>query len=61
MSDELWTFGDRVSEGMQAELNFAKENYIRIHNMPEPEALAAKLYNGLKKQFENNEREVFYL
>ena len=57
MCDELWTFGDRISEGMQAEMDFAAANFIRIHRMPEPDELAAKLYNGLKKQFGTNERE----
>lgn len=59
MCDELWTFGDRISEGMQTEIDFAKENFIKIRNMPEPDELAAKLYTGLKKQFVNEESEEF--
>lgn len=57
MCDELWTFGDRISEGMQAEIDFAKDNFIKVRHMAEPDELAEKLYNGLKKQLRKNESE----
>lgn len=37
--DEIWVFGDRISEGMQEEINLAKELNIPIKHQKEREFL----------------------
>lgn len=35
--DELWIFGDEITEGMQAEINFCKNLNIKMKKIPENE------------------------
>jgi hypothetical protein len=39
MCDELWVFGDVVSEGMQVEINFCQTMRIKIRTISEKEVL----------------------
>ena len=36
-ADELWYFGEHISEGMAAEINLAKQNGIPVHQVIDPD------------------------
>ena len=49
--DELWVFGERISEGMAAEIAKAKELGKEIRNLPEPARAAELLLKEAKSIF----------
>lgn len=49
--DELWVFGERVSDGMAKEIAFAKERGIPVLCKPEPKELMERLLVELKKRY----------
>ena len=50
--DELWAFGEIISEGMSAEISRAKALGIPVRMMPEPETLVEKIINHFRgKEF----------
>ena len=50
--DELWAFGEVISEGMAAEITRAKALGIPVKMMPEPETVIEKIINHFRwKEF----------
>ena len=49
--DELWVFGERISEGMAAEIAKAKELGKEIRNLPEPGRTAELLLKEARSIF----------
>ena len=51
--DEVWAFGEVISEGMAAEITRAKALGIPVKMMPEPETVIEKIINYFRgKEFE---------
>lgn len=49
--DELWVFGERISDGMAKEIAFAKENGIPVLCRQEPQEIMEHLLVELKKKY----------
>lgn len=50
-ADELWVFGDTVSEGMAQEIAKAKELGKPVHTLPEPGRVADLLVKSLAQKY----------
>lgn len=50
-ADELWVFGDTVSEGMAQEIAKAKELGKPVHTLPEPGQVAELLVKSLAQKY----------
>ena len=50
-ADELWVFGDTVSEGMAQEIAMAKELGKPVHTLPEPGRVAELLVKSLAQKY----------
>ena len=50
-ADELWVFGDTVSEGMAQEIAKAKELGKSVHTLPEPGRVAELLVKSLAQKY----------
>ena len=50
-ADELWVFGDTVSEGMAQEIAKAKELGKPVHTLPEPGRVAELLVKSLAQKY----------
>lgn len=50
-SDEMWVFGERISDGMAEEIAFAKANGIPVICKPEPEVLIKSMLEELGKEY----------
>jgi hypothetical protein len=48
-SDEVWAFGDEVSEGMAKEISYAKELGIPVRMLSEPSRLITDLLAEIRK------------
>lgn len=46
-ADELWVFGDTISEGMAVEIARAKELTKPVRNLPEPSCMVELLIKGI--------------
>ena len=58
--DELWVFGERISEGMEAEIKQAKASDIPVRYCDEPEILAYKLcdiFENINQMFNEKRRD----
>lgn len=60
-SEEVWVFGEVISEGMAAEIAFAKEQGKPVRMMPEPTGIIsmviAEIESAAKKESEDEENE----
>lgn len=54
-ADELWVFGDTVSEGMAQEIAKAKELGKPVHTLPEPGRVAELLVKSLAQKYTMND------
>ena len=50
-SDELWVFGERVSEGMAQEIAKAEELGKPVHTLPEPGRVAELLIQSIAQKY----------
>lgn len=50
-ADELWVFGDTVSEGMAAEIQKANELNKPVRNLPEPGRVIELLLKSISEQY----------
>ena len=50
-ADELWVFGDTVSEGMAQEIAKAKELGKPVHTLPEPGRVAELLIQSISQKY----------
>ena len=50
-ADELWVFGDTVSEGMAAEIQKANELNTPVRNLPEPGRVIELLLKSISEQY----------
>ena len=50
-ADELWVFGDRVSDGMAQEIAKAKELGKPVHTLPEPGWVAELLVQSIAQKY----------
>ena len=50
-ADELWVFGDTVSEGMTAEIKKAHEMNKPVRNLPEPGRVIELLLKSISEQY----------
>ena len=50
-ADELWVFGDRVSEGMAKEIAKAKELGKPVYTLPEPGRVAELLIQSIAQKY----------
>ena len=50
-ADELWVFGDRVSDGMAQEIAKAKELGKPVHTLPEPGRVAELLVQSIAQKY----------
>ena len=50
-ADELWVFGDTVSEGMAQEIAKAKELGKPVHTLPEPGRVAELLVQSIAQKY----------
>lgn len=50
-ADELWVFGDRVSDGMAQEIARAKELGKPVHTLPEPGRVAELLVQSIAQKY----------
>lgn len=50
-ADELWVFGDTVSEGMSAEIEKAHELNKPVRNLPEPGRVIELLLKSISEQY----------
>lgn len=55
-ADELWTFGDEITDGMSQEISAAKEMGKPVRMMPEPSQLIADLLAAMKKDEPKEEK-----
>lgn len=46
-ADEIWVFGDTISEGMAVEISRAKELAKPVRNLPEPSRMVELLIKGI--------------
>ena len=51
-ADELWVFGDTVSEGMTAEIKKAHELTKPVRNLPEPGRVIELLLKSISEQYQ---------
>lgn len=51
-ADEVWTFGEEITEGMSKEIAAAKEMGKPVRMMPEPSQLIADLMEAIQKNSE---------
>jgi len=58
LSDQLWVFGNRISEGMSAEISRAAELGIPVRYMPEPSELFTAIASTLKRESEQQENNT---
>lgn len=54
-ADEVWVFGEEISEGMSLEIAAARKQGKPVHMMPEPSQLIADLLASMKNGKENEE------
>ena len=52
-ADELWVFGDTVSEGMTAEIKKAHELNKPVRNLPEPGRVIELLLKSISEQYQS--------
>jgi hypothetical protein len=50
-ADELWVFGERVSDGMAQEIAKAKELGKPVHTLPEPGRVAELLIQSILQKY----------
>ena len=50
-ADELWVFGERVSDGMAQEIAKAKELGKPVHTLPEPGRVAELLIQSISQKY----------
>ena len=50
ISDELWVFGERISDGMSREIRYARELGIPVRCLPEPSSLIECIVNAWKQR-----------
>lgn len=50
-ADELWVFGDRISEGMAKEIAKAEELGKPVHTLPEPSRVAELLIQSIAQKY----------
>ena len=50
-ADEVWVFGETISEGMAAEIKRAQELKKPVRNLPEPGRMVELLLKRLSKQY----------
>ena len=50
-ADELWVFGNTVSEGMAAEIKRAHELQKKVRNLPEPGRVVELLLKNISEQY----------
>ena len=50
ISDELWVFGERISDGMNREISYARELGIPVRCLPEPSSLIECIVNAWKQR-----------
>lgn len=53
-SDELWVFGERISDGMSREISYARELGIPVRCLPEPSRLVECIVNAWKQRQEGH-------
>lgn len=53
-SDELWVFGERISDGMSREISYARELGIPVRCLPEPGRLVECIVNAWKRRQEGH-------
>lgn len=54
VSDELWVFGERISDGMSREISYARELGIPVRCLPEPGRLIECIVNAWKQRQEEH-------
>lgn len=54
LSDELWIFGNRISEGMAAEIAAAADWGIPVRCMPEPSKMVTDIMTAIKNDEEKD-------
>ncbi len=54
ISDELWVFGERISDGMSREISYARELGIPVRCLPEPGRLVGCIVNAWKQRQEGH-------
>lgn len=61
-ADELWVFGERVSDGMAQEIAKAKELGKPVHTLPEPGRVAKLLIQSISQKYnmtENGQQDMY--
>ena len=55
-ADELWVFGDTISEGMAVEIARAKELAKPVRNLPEPSRMVELLIKGISAGYQGQHK-----
>ena len=58
--DELWVFGNRISEGMEAEIKQARSSGIPVHYYDEPEKMIGKTLNVCEEILQKRSDAMLY-